>query len=148
MTIKAAASITINRPPADVFAVIADVPHHPDWAKGANKILNLSQQPVALGTTWTQMSRLVGRDLEAHVTVDVYEADRKFGFEVDKPFPGHMVFVMEPAGTGTRVTSSMEGEPGGFFGVAAPLVRKAIRDTMSTDLDVLKAKLEAKAQPG
>lgn len=145
MTIKAAVSVTINRPPSDVFAVFIDVPHHPDWAKGAGRILNLSGHPVGLGTTWTQISKLVGRELEVHAKVNVFEVDRKFGFQVDKPFPGQLLFSMEPSGGGTTVTSSMEAEPGGFFGVAAPLVKKSVRDAMSADLDTLKTRLEAHA---
>ena len=138
MAIKLEVSVTIDRPPADVFAVLTDVPHHTDWAKGAGKILNVSENPANLGTTWTQISRLVGRDLEIHPKVNVCEANRKFGFQVDKPIPMEMLFVLEPSGSGTKLTMNADGEPGGFFGVAAPLLRRSLRDTMSSDLAALK----------
>ena len=145
MTLKAEASVTINRPPADVFAVLTDVPHQPDWSTGAGRILNVSENPAILGTTWTQISKFVGREIEAHLKVTDYEANRRFGSQVDKPIPFQLLFVLEPVGTGTRVTFTSAGEPGGFFGVAAPLLRKAIKDTMSSDLQALKTQLEARA---
>jgi uncharacterized membrane protein len=144
MTLKTEVSVTINRPPAGVFAVLADVPHQPDWSKGVRKVRDVSEDPVRLGTTWTQINPLMGKEIEAHATVNVYEADRKLGFAIDKPFPAHGLFLLEPSGSGTKLTFSMEGEPGGFFGVAAPLLKKALTDSMSGDLGNLKARLEAK----
>ena len=145
MTLKTEVSVKINRPPAGVFAVLTDVLHQPEWSKGVRKVRDVSQDPVRLGTTWTQINPLVGKEIEAHATVNVYEADRKFGFAIDKPFPAHGLFLLEPSGSGTNLSFSMEGEPGGFFGVAAPLLRKAIKGTMSSDLQALKTQLEARA---
>ena len=145
MAINIEVSVTIDRPPADVFAVLTDVPHHPAWSKGAGKTLNVSENPAKLGTTWTQISKFVGREIEAHFKVTDYDANRRFGSQVDKPIPFHLLFVLEPVGTGTKLTMNADGEPGGFFGVAAPLLRKSLKDTMSSDLDTLKKKLEARA---
>ncbi len=145
MSVKVEAGVTIDRPPADVFAAITDVAHQPDWSKGAGKILNLSENPAILGTTWTQVSKFVGREVEARLKVTDFEANRRFGTRVDKPFPFQLVFVLEPVGAGTKLTFAAEGEPGGFFRVAAPLLRKSIKDTMTGDLASLKTKLEARA---
>jgi uncharacterized protein YndB with AHSA1/START domain len=145
MSLKVEVGVTINRPPADIFAALVDVPHHTDWSKGAGKILNVSESPANLGTTWTQISKIVGREIEIQAKVNVYEANRKFGFRTDKPIPFDMLFLTEPAGSGTNVTVTAVGEPGGFFGVAAPLLRKSMKDTLSSDLKTLKAQLEARA---
>jgi uncharacterized protein YndB with AHSA1/START domain len=145
MAIKIEVGVTINRPPADVFAALTDVPHQPDWSKGAGKILNVSENPATLGTTWTQISKFVGKEIEAHLKVTDYEANRRFGSQVDKPIPFQLLFALEPVGTGTKLTFTATGEPGGFFGVAAPLLKRAIKDTMGSDLAALKTQLEARA---
>ena len=145
MAINIEVSVTIDRPPADVFAGFTDVPHQPDWSKGAGKILNVSENPAKLGTTWTQISKFVGREIEAHFKVTDYDANRRFGSQVDKPIPFQLLFVLEPVGTGTKLTMNAAGEPGGFFGVAAPLLRKSLKDTMTSDLGTLKRRLEARA---
>jgi hypothetical protein len=145
MAIKVHVSETIDRAPGDVFAVLADVQHHTDWARGPQRIENLSENPAQLGTTWTQISKLVGREVEIHARVDAYDAGREFGFQADKPIPVHMRWQLEPAGSGTTVNLTVEGEPGGFFGVATPLLRKALTDTVTSDLATLKKRLETHA---
>jgi uncharacterized protein YndB with AHSA1/START domain len=145
MTVKAAFSATIARPPQDVFAVLTDVPHFTDWAKGPDRITDVSDDPAQLGTTWTQFTKLLGREIETHVKVNVYEAAHKFGYEADQPIAFHMVWQLEPSGSDTRVNVVVEGEPEGFFAVATPLVRKAMGDLVSGDLARLKTQLEAKA---
>lgn len=144
MTVKADVSATIARPPQDVFAVITDVPHHTDWAKGPDKIRDVSENPAILGTTWTQTSKFLGREIETHLKVNVYESGRRFGFEADKPIAFHMLWQLEASGSDTRVNIHIEGEPEGFFAVATPLVRKAFTDQVSSDLATLKTQLESK----
>jgi hypothetical protein len=85
----------------------------------------------------------LGKEIKGHAKVVEFEANRTFGAEVDKPFPGQLTWRLQPAGSGSSVTASAELEPGGFFGVAGPLVAKSIRDAFSSDLNTLKAKLEA-----
>jgi Polyketide cyclase / dehydrase and lipid transport len=75
----------------------------------------------------------------------VYEANRKFGYRVDKPFPMNQVFLLEPSGSGTKLTFTIEGTPGGFFGVVAPLLKRTVKGQMTADLGTLKARLEARA---
>jgi hypothetical protein len=50
----------------------------------------------------------------------------------------------ETAGGGTRVTQVVEGEPGGFFRLAGPLLERAVRRQFRADLGTLKDLLEAR----
>ena len=86
----------------------------------------------------------MGKELEAHLKVTDYEVNRRFGSQVDRPIPFQLLFVLDPVGSGTKLTFKATGEPGGFFGVAAPLLRKNIKDTMTSDLATLKSRLEAR----
>jgi hypothetical protein len=74
----------------------------------------------------------------------VYQANSKFGYQIDKPVPADELYLLEPSGSGTKLTFSIEGDPGGFFGVAAPLLKKVLKDQISADLGSLKAQLEAR----
>jgi carbon monoxide dehydrogenase subunit G len=51
----------------------------------------------------------------------------------------------EPEGEGTRINVVMEGEPGGFFKLAEPLVERAIRREMETNFATLKDVLESQS---
>jgi hypothetical protein len=42
-------------------------------------------------------------------------------------------------------SSGISTQPSGFFGAAAPLLAKAIKDSFSSDLSALKAQLETQA---
>ncbi len=143
MSVEAESSITINCSPEEVFAVITDVAGQPNWSKGVGKVQDLSQTPAILGTTWTQVTQFMGKEIAAHGKVNVYELNRKFGSTVDKPFPATMLWQVEPDGSGSKVTVGMVTEPGGFFGtVGAPLIGKGIRDNFTADLARLKAYVE------
>jgi uncharacterized protein YndB with AHSA1/START domain len=142
---KAQARIAIARPPAEVFAVMTDVPRQPEWSKGAGRISNLSDDPVKLGSTWIQTSKALGREASANVKVHEYEPSRRYGLEMDKPFPGRIEWTFEPDGNGTLVTQSAEFEPGAFFALATPLLRKGIQDMFDTDLASLRRRVEGGA---
>ena len=79
MSVKAEAKITIGRSPEAVFAVLTDVVHHTVWSKGAGRILDVSKNHATLGTTWTQIIRLMGKEIEAQAKVVEFEANRMFG---------------------------------------------------------------------
>lgn len=146
MSVQAESSITINCSPEEVFAVITDVAAQPNWSKGVGKVQDLSQNPAGPGATWTQITQFMGKEIEAHGKVNVYEPNRLFGSTVDKPFPASMLWQVAPEGSGSKVTVGMTAEPGGFFGtVAAPLIGKSIRDNFTADLVRLKAYVEKRS---
>ena len=53
--------------------------------------------------------------------------------------------TFEPVADGTRVSESVEGEPGGFFKLAEPLVVKMSQRQFQSDFDNLRDLMEANA---
>ena len=53
-------------------------------------------------------------------------------------------YTCEEVSGGTRYTQVIEGEPGGFFRLAGPLLERAIKRQFRADLETLKDLLEAK----
>jgi uncharacterized protein YndB with AHSA1/START domain len=135
-------SETINRPPQQVFDALIDVEHHTDWASGPDEIINISENPAQMGTTWQQRASFMGKDLDSNMRVNVFEPGRKLGFASDKPFPMQMTFVLEPQAGGTKLTVTGEGEPGGFFKLAGPALSRSLKGSLEKDLQSLKATLE------
>lgn len=136
-------TVVIETTPERVFAALTDVATQTDWARGPEEIRNLSQSPARMGTTWQQVGKLMGKSLVAECQVDRYEENRAFGFSGDKPFPFQVVWELEPNGSGTQVTMTGQFEPGGFFKMAAPLLRSSMDSQMKSDMLTLKAVLEA-----
>lgn len=125
-----------------MFDALIDVEHHTDWANGVDENIDISENPAQMGTTWRGRASLLGRDLEVHNRVNVFEPGRKFGFGFDKPFPGQFTFTLEPQAGGTKLTHSAEAEPGGFFKVAGPMVSRSLKGMMEKGLQNLKAAME------
>ncbi len=142
MLIRIEADVDIARPPAEVFAVVTDIAHHPDWSSGVERVIDLSDAAVPPGATWTQFSRILGREFEVHAKVIGYVPDRRFEFSVDKPAHIEMLWRLQPTPEGTHVTVSAKGEAGLYYAVVKPL-SGALRDSLAADLGRLKKRLEA-----
>ena len=59
----------IERAPADVFAVLADVSKNTTWSKTSVSGRLTSPPPVQFGTTAREVSRFMGRRIEVDSTV-------------------------------------------------------------------------------
>jgi carbon monoxide dehydrogenase subunit G len=54
--------------------------------------------------------------------------------------------TLKPAGTGTKVTLTAQGEPGGMFKLAEGVLAKQVKSQMEDNLKRLKSVLESGAQ--
>jgi hypothetical protein len=58
-----------------------------------------------------------------------------------------MIFTYEPISSdGTRFTPRIEAEPGGFFGLIGPVLERAIKRQIRTNLETLKDLLEGREE--
>lgn len=64
---------------------------------------------------------------------------------VEGPFPLEAHYMLDATEIGTRFTFVVEGQPGGFFRLAEPLVVSLARRSYEADLNNLKEMLEAEA---
>jgi CDGSH-type Zn-finger protein/uncharacterized protein YndB with AHSA1/START domain len=135
-------SVRIEAGPERVFAVLADVAAHTDWARGPEEIRALSENPARMGTTFQQVGKLVGKTVVAECQVNLYEENRRFGFAGDKPFPFQVAWELEPGAGGTQVTMNGHLEPNGFFKIAAPMLNSSLESQMKADMLTLKSLLE------
>jgi uncharacterized protein YndB with AHSA1/START domain len=140
--VRIEASVDITRPPADVFAVVTDIAHHADWSSGVERVTDLSDAAATPGTTWTQFSRILGREFEVHAQVIGFVPDRRFEYSVDQPARIEMLWRLQPTPEGTHVTVSARGEAGKFYLLIKPMTG-ALRDALAADLARLKKRLEA-----
>jgi hypothetical protein len=67
-----------------------------------------------------------------------FEADRKITLTLTKPFPTTSTVTFDAVGGGTRVSQTIDAEPGGFFKLAEPLVVTIARRQFQGDLDNLR----------
>jgi len=141
---KLESSIVINRPAETVWAYVADFEKNTMWNPATVEMRLTSEGPLRKGSTYVWAGQWLGRRMESNCEVTEFEPGRKFAYKiVSGPFPGTASTTLEPAGGGTRVTISSEGEMGGFFKLAEPVVAAMSRRQIEGMLANLKDLVEA-----
>ncbi len=143
------ASITIDRPPAEVWAAIADITRMGDWSPEciAGRWVGVATGP-AIGATFEgdNVAKLAGRTIKKWTTtseVTACEPGAVFEFVAE----GYTTwrYSFEAAGTGTRVTETFDYTAKGFMGFVYDKVLfrpKAMTKGMQRTLERVKAGLE------
>jgi carbon monoxide dehydrogenase subunit G len=132
--VRAELTIEIARAPGDVFAYLTDVSNLPAWQSGV-------KGATLRGGRIEESRSLLGRDL--HTTLEIVEQDEPSLFTLralDSPVPFTVRHELEPAGAGTRLTVTAEGDVPGF---AAGLVARRAERQFRKDFERLKQILES-----
>lgn len=141
------ASRHIARSSDEVFTFVSDAANNPRWQRGMRSCAWTSPPPVAVGSTYRQEARFLGRTVRSEFVVTEHEPGRSITIRsTGGSFPITVQRSVAPAGTGrSRVTAEITGEPGRFFRLAAPLVRRLAQRSVDADYDRLQRLLERPA---
>ena len=141
---KLYSTLDIARPADDVFAVISDFSRNPEWQGGMRSAEWTSEPPVAVGSTYDQVARFLGRDVITSFEVVAHEPGRSITIESrQSSFPITVTRSVEPIDeTHTRVVADFDGRPGRFFGLLGPLLQRLAERSVREDYARLKELLE------
>jgi uncharacterized protein YndB with AHSA1/START domain len=136
--------LTIARRPEEVFEYLEDPEKVVEWQAWAVEVVQETDGPRGVGSRFRDVRRFLGRRIESTVEFTDYDPPRTLGMNASAgPIPFRMRQTLEPAGDGTRLVVHAEGEPGGFFKLAEPLVGRAAERQLKGDFETLKDLLEA-----
>lgn len=77
----------------------------------------------AVGSKVSQTVKFLGRPFDLMSEVVDYRSGRTIGMRVIAgPFPMSWTHEIEPAGSGSRVTTRLEADPGTFISIAGPVL--------------------------
>ena len=100
-----------------------------------------------MGTKVTQVVSFLGVKLEPTGEITALESNRSLSFKGRSgPAMLEATYRFEAVGTGTRLSATIQVEPGGLFQLAGPLFASQFKKQTDADFQRLKALLEA--QPG
>jgi uncharacterized membrane protein len=137
-------SVEINRPLEEVYSYAANPEHYPEWSGIILEVQKEGPGEFAEGERFTTVSKFLGRTFETPFEVTAHERNRLHSHRsTGGPLPQEYIHLWGEAGGGTRMTQAVEGEPGGFFRLAGPLLEAAGRRQFKADLEMLKDLLEA-----
>ena len=136
-------SVDVQRPVEEVFAYLTDPANLPEWQAGAIEGRLEGTGPIAKGARLHETRKLLGRRFETTLEVTEYEPNRRFALRsVSGPIQFRVDHSFEPANGGTKLTVEGEGESGGFFKLAEPLVIRQVERQTKNDFQTLKELLE------
>ena len=96
-----------------------------------------------VGAQIPDVRKFLGRDMESKLEVTVFEPNKRF---VQKVISGPILFeiiqTFDPSVNGTKLTVLTQGEPGGFFKLAAGGVQKQLESQLQGDGERLRNVLE------
>jgi ligand-binding SRPBCC domain-containing protein len=136
-------TFTVEAPPAVVFAYLTDLAKATVWQASLLEAHFVPDAPLHEGTEIHEVRKFLGRKIESVVEVTEFEPDRVFRGRVRSgPVPWQFRYSFEGANGSTRVHFHMEGEPGGFFRLAEPLVVRTVEKQLENDFSTLKELVE------
>lgn len=95
-------SIFINAKPEEVFAYIAELPRHKEWAADTVNPVPLSDGPVGVGKRYRSNNHFVLGDVTDELEVTAYNPPRRFAFTASAPNAGlSHEFNLRPQDGGT-----------------------------------------------
>lgn len=101
---KVSKTVTLPRPPEEVFNYLADFSTTEAWDPGIVKAEKTSDGPVGVGSTFHLVSNFRGREVPVTYEITEYEPISRFVIVgTNKNFTGTDEIVISPSGEGTRV---------------------------------------------
>ena len=137
-------AVQVARPPEEAFAWLSDFEKAPLWQSGVVEAQFTSEPPLRVGSTYTQRSRFLGKDIVFNFEIIGYEPGRRVEFKtVSGTFPVHIERWVEPAASGAIVHALIRGDASGLYKLASPLLDRMTQRQIEGDYRRLKQVLEA-----
>jgi carbon monoxide dehydrogenase subunit G len=138
----------IAAPPQRVWELITDLRGAPARLTTVKRVEMLAGPEFGVGTRWRETRVMFGRDATEEMTVTAVDPGRSYTTEADSRGVRYVSELrVEPAGTGSRLSMSIEAEVGNpvlkvLLSVVGRLFAGTTRKAMRQDLDDIAATAE------
>jgi carbon monoxide dehydrogenase subunit G len=142
--VRVTESIRIERPPADVWAVVSDLGTHSEWRPAIVELAQVTPGPLAVGSRLREVLSWRGRELVLDDVVTALEPPRRLAISGGwSAADFDLELLLEPDGDGTLVTMDWPLRPKSLLmRVAAPFLGGTMRKATREELELLKALVE------
>ena len=133
----------IDKPVKDVFAFVTNPANMSKWNSAVVSMEQITPGAVGLGTKFKNVGEMMGRRIEGEMEVIAFEPDSKYGFQMNAgPVQVNVTLTFKTVGTGTKLSLNAQGNPGGLFKLAEPVMQGRVKSMMEENLARLKSVLE------
>lgn len=139
---KAESSIVINKPLAEVFAFVTNHDNTTKWQNGVDAVIP-DGPPNVVGSKYTEVRKFMGQEMKSVMEITAFEQDSKWAAKVLKgPVPFTVTAAFTAEGSATKMDTTVEGEPKGFFKIAGGMLESQLTKSLQEDAESLKKILE------
>jgi len=140
--------MSVKVPVETAFDYIANPANRPEWLDTTLEVKNISEGPIGVGTSWTEVAKIAGRTVEQVRTVTEYERPRRYvmEFAVFGAKTGKFDITFEPEAGGTRIAFIFDYTlPAAALGKIADkvLLERRLSKTFGHDTSTLRMVLES-----
>jgi len=133
----------IDKPVKDVFAFVTNPANMSKWNSAVVSLEQITPGAVGMGTKFKNVGEMMGRRIEGEMEVIAFEPDSKYGFQMNAgPVQVNVTLGFKTVGTGTKLSLNAQGNPGGLFKLAEPVMQGRVKSMMEENLARLKSVLE------
>ncbi len=146
-----AIDVTVRRvmplPPERAAEYAMDWRHDAEWTQGI-RTAELTREAdgggFGAGAEVTRTAHFLGRRIDYVLRVVAYEPPRLLDMvSVAAPMPMHVTYSFTPHPRGALASIRVRGGPGGLLRLAAPLLARQVRSSLTKDLRDLERRLTA-----
>jgi carbon monoxide dehydrogenase subunit G len=140
-------TVTIGKPPAEVFPWLVEVDKVPRWMSGLQVYEPLEPGPLHIGSRIRQELSVSGQHLRFELEVTELDAPRRAVLRFEgSGFKAANEYTVSEADGGARVTWVISGETTSFKAkLIAPMVQAKLQEKLDGDLVRLRSLLEGEA---
>lgn len=143
MALDEVAEIRIARDPETVAAYMFDPAHDPEWIGGISHAEPLTEGPIEVGSRVRRRASFLGREIRYVMEVVGYEPHHRVAMHaVEAPMPMDVTYEVNPADGGSLARVRVQGDAGGLYRLAGPMVSRQVRRSIEGDVRRLKEILE------
>jgi carbon monoxide dehydrogenase subunit G len=140
---KTDATVTIHKAPEEVFPYLSDPEKVQQWSSTVKNLKRLTDGPLDVGSKSTMTLSILGQNIEGETEITAYDEPRVLAFKATSgSLHLDQRFTLSPTAEGTKLEAVAEGDPGGIFKLAQPLITPAAHKQLQDDLNRLKKVLE------
>lgn len=136
-------SITISRPPSEVFAFLADLNNIPKFQAEVLTSKVITTGPTKVGTRFTEEVKMGPMRTTTNCEVTEFSPDRMMAFKaISTSINYEGRFLVEPWEKGAKLTIAGSVQPIGLWKLMQPIMKVEFKNGIKKELAAIKEILE------
>ena len=139
------ASVVINKPPREVFALWSEAERYPEWFDMSLERRKMTEGPMATGSKYHAVDKMPpGRRVESTLEITAYDPNRRIAATLSRPINASWEATFDEVSEGTGMTFKMVARLSGLQPLVAPLFKGWANRQLQNGLNRFKTAAESR----